>query len=129
ILSRRTWAVHAWDEIARRKGEGELEHWLRLRSWAEEAGIPRRFFLCPASSQLPEHKPLDEAPKDMGGKPQLIDLDNAFLVRALEKLGRRVNLPLYLQELLPTPEDAVATVNGRAHALELCLELIPTAGA
>jgi Lantibiotic dehydratase, N terminus len=125
ILARRTWVVHSSEELERRKGEGDIDYWVRLRRWADSHHLPRRFFFYPAPGM---HLQIVRPSQGAGSpeawlKPQLVDLDSAFSLHAWERLCRGMTPPWHFQEVLPTPEEAAVTVEGRLHVSELCLEV------
>lgn len=124
ILSRRTWVVSSREEVERRKGEGDFDYWVRLRRWADSHQLPRRFFLYPPPDRylLLGQQAMEEGQRGWL-KPQLIDLDSAFSLQTWEKQCRGMALPWHLQEVLPEPEEATVTVEGRSHVAELGVEL------
>lgn len=100
-------------------GESRATFFRRLTLWRRDAGLPARGFvqrLMPGAAAVAAHD-----------TPQYLDFNNPFTFAVIQRLatGNEHRLQsgwLLMRELLPSPENALLTVNGRSHVSELLVQ-------
>jgi lantibiotic biosynthesis dehydratase-like protein len=118
ILSRACWALSTAEIPARRSGDSDAHHWLRMADWLAGHGVPERFYvkvidLNGGPAWTPEAK---------ARKPLYVDLSVWFLVRLLERVLTEGGTLAVLTEALPDLDQAPQYADGR-HVTEFLVEL------
>lgn len=120
ILSRKTWVLGSAKHLQRQKNETELAYWQRLLRFWQDQGHPTAFFAVPTTRGL-RLQGTDSSPY----KPQSFDLESFWSIRSFEKWIVETKGSVYVQEMLPRPEDAFVHHQQAKHVSEFCVRLHP----
>lgn len=120
VLERARWAIPLAEVPLRRSRESPATYFRRLTTWRGENGLPTRGFVRRLMAGVVSREAYDPA--------QYLDWNNPLSFAALQRLvpGGRHEPPadgwLVINELLPLPENALLTVDGRSHVAELLVQ-------
>jgi hypothetical protein len=119
VMERARWAIPLAEVPLQFPGESRAAFFRRLTMWRRDAGLPARGFvrrLMPGVAGAAAHT-----------TPQYLDFNNPFTFAVIQRLATRNEHRLQsgwllMRELLPSPENAFLTVNGRSHVSELLVQ-------
>ncbi|KUJ49669.1 hypothetical protein ACZ90_67165 [Streptomyces albus subsp. albus] len=111
VLQRRTWRMPRLMLPEHEQGETPVAHMGRLRAWAAEHGLPRRFYLRQFAHLRLQH-----------AKPAWVDLANLYSVHAAFRSIAPEAVEVEIVEALPDIGEYLSTDAG-AHAVELTAAL------
>ncbi|HZR39042.1 MAG TPA: lantibiotic dehydratase, partial [Ktedonobacteraceae bacterium] len=129
-LSREHWVLPSTQVPRRDPEESLFGYFLTIQRWRQSLGLPSRCYARPnpgtsdgdRTAIQSMHSPsLPRFVKKY--KPLYIDFENFFSVRMFERLAARNTSGLFLEEALPTPEDALFSDGHQSYASEFIIEL------
>jgi hypothetical protein len=127
VLARRRWTLPQTLFPGRDRGESEAGHFLRIRRWREELGLPEEVFIRIVDlkgerrarpekmwpGQVPPGRtPLGKRPglRDHLGKPQYVDFRNPLLVDLFSRMTENLEtFEVILEERLPGRDHLISS--------------------
>ncbi|HHS95821.1 MAG TPA: hypothetical protein ENJ45_04460 [Phaeodactylibacter sp.] len=124
VLQRRAWYIPLEDLPFRKKGEQEVDYFLRLNLWRKNHGLPDCFFITLQPLELAVDE--DDQKKQRAGdhyKPQYMDFTIPALVSHFARSLPHVKTMLKVEEMLPSAEQMLE-VAGRKSVTECVLQFV-----
>lgn len=121
VLCRRAWRVRRDDYPATTARVTDAERYAELVGWAEERGLPRRFFLQPSSGSSDDG---GDGEKRFETKPLFVDLESEPSLRLFDRAVALRSGDIELQEMLPDASAlAVDERTGDRFVVELTVDI------
>jgi len=117
ILKRRSWSVWANYLPVRSSGEKDADYYWKVNQWRLELKMPDEIFLFVNPDRLNTHRGEGGAYTRDDYKPQYISFTNPLLVNLWEKVIRKAQAFIKIEEMLPGSADLME-MNGRRFVSE-----------